>query len=136
MRVAVNPRLYDPLPDDPVLLGCECEACGRVYFPPIGLGCEMCGAGEGRLRSRALRAEGVVFAVAEVAVDPLGAAPFTVAEIVLDEGPLIRALTHPESHAPRIGDRVAARWHVVRRDDAELVEPAFATVPAESEVRP
>ncbi|MGW4353067.1 Zn-ribbon domain-containing OB-fold protein [Nocardia sp. NPDC004582] len=135
MRVAVNPRLYDPLPDDPVLLGCECEVCGRVYFPPIGLGCETCGVGEGRLRARTLRAEGVVFAVAEVGVDPLGAAPFTVAEIVLDAGPLIRALTDPESPVPRIGDRVAARWRVVRRDDAELVEPAFAAVPAGSEVR-
>ncbi|WP_157184715.1 hypothetical protein [Nocardia niigatensis] len=128
MRVAAHPRLYDPLPEDPVLNGAECAHCGRVYFPPIGLGCEICGAAESRLLPKALRAEGVVFAVADVLIDPQGAGPFTIAEIVLDGGPLIRATVHPESPALSIGDRVSARWQVVRRDDstAEVVEPAFA----------
>ncbi|WP_431968748.1 hypothetical protein [Nocardia sp. bgisy134] len=79
--------------------------------------------------SKPLPSDGVVFAVADVTMNSQGAAPFTVVEVALDAGPLIRAVAHPESPAVRIGDRVSARWHVVGHGDAgsELVEPAFAS---------
>lgn len=129
MRTAVHPRLYDPSLDDPLLKGLACANCSRAYFPPIGLGCECCGAAPDLLVSKSLPAVGTVFAVAEVNVDSQGTAPFVVAEVVLDAGPLIRAVVHPESSELRIGERVSARWHVVGRheDGSELVEPAFAS---------
>lgn len=138
MRIAANPRLYDPSPDDPVLTGAECGHCRRVYFPPLGIGCEMCGAPADQLRPEALAAEGVVHAVAEVFVSPgKTPTPFTVAEVVLEAGPLIRAVVHQDSPEVRIGDRVVGRWSVVeRRDDGgELVEPRFASVAAANGIR-
>lgn len=127
MRTAIHPRLYDPAPDDPVLNGGQCAHCGRVYFPPIGLGCENCGAPAESLTSVALATDGVVFAIAEVNVNAQGTSPFSVVEVVLDAGPLIRAAVHPASPPLQIDDRVRARWHAVKRSDAgaDLVEPAF-----------
>ena len=129
MRRAAHPRLYDPMCDDPILNGVECAHCGRVYFPPIGVGCEICGAQPEQLVPKPLAAVGVVHSVAEVYMSPgKTTTPFTIAGIVLDAGPLIRAMVHPESGRLHVGDRVSARWNVVERNDqgAEVVEPAFA----------
>jgi uncharacterized protein len=132
MRVATHPTLYDPAADDPVLRGAQCTHCGRVYFPPMGIGCEICGAPAEQLAPKLLTSNGIVFAVAEVHLAP---APFTVAEIVLDDGPLIRGIVHPDSVHVQIGDRVSARWNVVDHDaeGAEVVEPGFVVVPAAAE---
>ncbi|MFB8005249.1 Zn-ribbon domain-containing OB-fold protein [Nocardia sp. NPDC056000] len=110
-----------------MLNGGQCARCGRVYFPPIGIGCENCGAPAESLVPRALPTAGVVFAVAEVNVNTQGTKPFSVTEVVLAAGPLIRAVVHPASPPLHIGDQVRARWHVVKRNDAgaDLVEPAF-----------
>ena len=55
-------------------------------------------------------------------------APFTVAEVALDAGPLIRALLAEPAEREAIGRRVHAEWAVVRTDDEgnEVVEPRFA----------
>lgn len=137
MRIAAHPRLYDARPEEPVLSGIRCTSCGRVYFPPIGLGCEVCGAVADELVPVSLPAVGVVHAVAEVYTPALGGAPFTVAEVVLDGGPLIRVIVHAESRRPEIGDRVAARWQGVESGDAqaETVEPAFEVLARAAEVR-
>jgi uncharacterized protein len=112
-----------------VLNGVECAQCGRVYFPPVGIGCEICGAPADRLQPTALAAAGIVHAVAEVHLSPAKIeTPFTIAEIVLDGGPLIRAMVHPDvTDGLKIGDRVSARWNVIGHDDqgADVVEPAF-----------
>ncbi|AYF77359.1 hypothetical protein D7D52_30055 [Nocardia yunnanensis] len=133
MRVAVHPRLYDPSFDDPLLAGTECRECGRVYFPPMGLGCENCGAAADKLTETRFTATGVVFAVADVAV-PAQGGPFTIAEIVLDAGPLIRISVHPDSATVRIGDRVTGHWHRSRRQEAgaDLVEPMAVLVSGET----
>lgn len=128
MRIAADPRLYDPATEDPILLGNECRACGRVYFPRLGIGCESCGAGEDKLAPKALPAAGVVHSVAEVHLAPPPTkTPFTIAEIILDAGPLIRAIVHPDSATAQIGDRVSGLWNVVKVNDegADVVEPAF-----------
>jgi uncharacterized protein len=130
MRVGAHTGLYDPSDDRPVLNGSECGECGRVYFPAMGIGCEICGADADRLRPRELAAAGVVHAVAEVHLTASRTpTPFTIAEIHLDAGPLIRAMIHPDATpAPAIGDRVVGQWSVVGRDessDADVVEPAF-----------
>ena len=128
MRIAAHPRLYDPSPDVPVLNGTQCTRCKRVYFPPIGIGCEICGALAEDLRPTAIAVTGTVHALAEVRLhhgDP--EPPFTIAEIALDAGPLIRAMVHPESPPLSIGVPVTARWNIVGVDDAgaSIVEPAF-----------
>jgi hypothetical protein len=129
VRVAAHPRLYDPLPDVPVLNGTRCARCGRVYFPPIGVGCEICGAPAEDLLPTTVAATGAIHALAQVHLHP-GApeTPFTIAEIALDAGPLIRAMVHPESPPLSIGVPVTARWSTVGVDDAgaAIVEPAFA----------
>jgi uncharacterized protein len=129
MRVATHPTLYDPAADVPVLRGTQCTHCSRVYFPPMGIGCEICGADAEKLAPKSLACNGIVFAVAEVHLAP---APFTVVEIVLDDGPLIRGIVHPDSVLPQIGDPVSARWNVVDRDaeGSEVVEPGFLVMPA------
>ncbi|OXR40181.1 hypothetical protein B7C42_07763 [Nocardia cerradoensis] len=135
MRVAAQPRLYDARPEEPLLSGVECGACGRVYFPPIGLGCEVCGADA--LVPASLPAVGVVHAVARVYAPASGTAPFTMVEVLLDGGPLIRAIVHGESREPEIGDRVAARWQVTEPGDTgeQVVEPAFDVVTSVTEVQ-
>jgi uncharacterized protein len=133
VRTAAHPRLYDPLMHDPVLNGVECAQCGHVYFPPVGVGCEICGAPADQLQPKALTAAGVVHAVAEVHLSPAKTpTPFTVAEIVLDNGPLIRAMVHPDvTDGLKIGDRVSARWSVIGHEDegGDVVEPAFVRDP-------
>ena len=128
MRIAAHPRLYDPLPDVPVLSGTQCARCARVYFPPIGLGCEICGAPAEDLLPTMVAATGTIHALAQVHLHQ-GApdTPFTIAEIALDAGPLIRAMVHPESPPLSIGVAVTARWNKVGVDDAgvPVVEPAF-----------
>ena len=129
MRVAARPHLYDPLPDLPVLNGTQCARCGRVYFPPIGVGCEICGAPAEDLLPTTLAATGRIHSLAQVHLHH-GApeTPFTIAEIALDAGPLIRAMVHPESAPLSIGVPVTARWNIVGVDDvgASIVEPAFS----------
>jgi hypothetical protein len=99
-----------------------------VYFPPIGVGCEICGAPAEDLPPTRVAATGTIHALAQVHLHH-GApeTPFTIAEITLDAGPLIRAMVHPDSPTPSIGVRVTARWNTVGADDtgAAIVEPAF-----------
>lgn len=128
MRTAAHSRLYDAMPDTPILNGVVCVRCGQVYFPPLGIGCEICGAPEDQLAARPLGTAGVVFALADVHLSRGDTpTPFAIAEIVLDDGPLIRAMIHPESAPVRIGDRVRGRWNVRGHDanGTQVAEPAF-----------
>ncbi|MBN6040510.1 Zn-ribbon domain-containing OB-fold protein [Amycolatopsis sp. 195334CR] len=87
---------------DATLAGTRCARCERVYFPPLAIGCEACGAPEDQLRPMEITARGTIHALARVH----GEKPCTVAEIQLDDGPLIRAVL--SSDRPRIGDVVRA----------------------------
>ncbi|MEZ0366908.1 zinc ribbon domain-containing protein [Mycobacterium sp. pUA109] len=124
-RVGAHPRLYDAASQVPILLGVECTRCERVYFPPLDIGCESCGATE--LTPTTLAATGIVFAVATLHQHPGNPpAPFTIAEVLLDAGPLIRAMVHPDAGDLEIGARVAGRWLVTESEDqTQTVEPAF-----------
>ena len=132
MPVAAHPGLYDPDQPEPVLNGSRCTACGRVYFPPVGIGCPDCGALADQLAPAELPAAGTLYSVATVHrhrgrdIE----APFAMGEIQLDAGPLIRctmAVPEPELH---IGQQVVARWVVQRTDDDgnDVIEPRFAPV--------
>ncbi|GGN20138.1 Zn-ribbon domain-containing OB-fold protein [Streptomyces fuscichromogenes] len=128
MKIPDQSTLYEGIADRPRLRGNACSACGRVYFPPLAIGCEKCGASETHLRPESLAASGTVYSLAQVHLHRgKTPAPFTIAEIQLDAGPLIRATLAPAAAHVRIGDRVSAEWAVVRTEDNgdELVEPVF-----------
>jgi uncharacterized OB-fold protein len=129
VRVSAHPRLYDPEPDFPVLNGTQCARCQTVYFPPLGLGCEVCGATDDALERAVIAAVGTVHSLATVHVHHgQPPAPFTIAEIQLDAGPLIRAMLTGERGPIGIGDTVSALWTVTDTTDRgdDIVEPAFA----------
>jgi uncharacterized OB-fold protein len=126
VRNAAQPGLYDPQADDPVLTGVRCTSCGHTAFPANALGCESCGATDDSLPLVPLSARGVVHSYAQVQHQPTGAARYTVLEIVLADGPLIRAIA-ADDQSPSIGRPVRAIWRITSVDDEgiETVEPVF-----------
>ena len=131
MRVPAHPGLYEVEADVPSLIGTRCSACGRVYFPPLSIGCEACGATEDRLDPAALEARGVLYSLATVhSQHGAPEAPFTIAEIQLDGGPLIRGALSADAGELEIGQPVSAVWAATKADDSgdEIVEPVFAGV--------
>lgn len=128
MRVPAHPGLYGVERDVPTLNGTRCSACGRVYFPPLAIGCEVCGATEEHLEPTTLVARGVLHSLAPVHLH-FGhpPTPFTVVEVQLGDGPLIRATAAPDAGDLEIGDDVAAVWVVTKVDGQgdETVEPMF-----------
>jgi uncharacterized OB-fold protein len=128
---SAQPDLYPAEGERPSLFGQCCSSCGRVSFPPNPYGCDGCGAAAVALESRELAGAGTLAAFATVHLHPMGGieAPFTVASIVLDDGPAIRAvLTCRTDEGLAIGDRV--RSVLVPRgaddDGNEVVELRFA----------
>jgi hypothetical protein len=104
-----------------------------VYFPPLTIGCEACGATAEYLIPIPVGASGTVHSLAQVHVHRgQPPAPFTIAEIRLDDGPLIRGTLGGDADRIRIGDAVRAIWAVVAAQDDgdEVVEPAFVTAAA------
>lgn len=131
MRIAVHPGLYDPDTEIPSLLGTRCTACGGVFFPPLGIGCEICGAEANALQLEPMAADGVLHSVAIVHLHPGRGieAPFGIGEIQLDAGPLIRATLAELLDVSAIGTRMHAGWATVGTgvDGNELVEPRFVS---------
>jgi hypothetical protein len=128
-RTPAHPGLYDVAAEPPILNGTKCSECGRVYFPPLGIGCEACGAPAEHLLPVPVAAGGIVHSLAQVHLHRgQPPAPFTIAEIQLDGGPLIRGTLGPDS----VGDPVSATWVVTATQDdgAEVVEPAFVPTTA------
>ncbi len=92
----------------PVLIGHRCSDCGRVAFPPDPHACEACGAIAERLEPYDLGAVGTVQATAVVHrhhrdVPPT---PFVVSSILLDDGPLLKAVMTTDSFDIAVGERV------------------------------
>ena len=132
MKTAAHPGLYDPEDAVPTLRGTRCEACASTFFPPLGIGCEVCGATADRLTAAPIAAAGVLHSVATVHLHPGNdiSTPFAMAEIQLDDGPLIRATMIGLPGLDMIGHRVEAQWVVTRTDSDgnKIVEPRFALV--------
>lgn len=92
---SAEPELYDVSPaGQPVLRGGTCTACGYVMFPMQRYGCEQCGAFGDAIETTPLSGRGVVRA--SVMVYRLDnedlPTPFVLAEVRLDEGPVVRAV--------------------------------------------
>ena len=134
MRTAAQPQLYDA--DDsspPALKGGRCLSCGYVFFPPHRYGCEKCGAPPDRIEPAALAGKGALRSFATVHFHQGHGieAPFTVASIVLDDGPAIRALmTCRTDEGLKPGDRVRSILVAQSRDadGNETVELRFEKV--------
>lgn len=92
----------------PLLAGHRCEECGRVAFPPDPYGCEACGATVDRLSPVDLPARGRIRALAEVHRHhrPEPPTPFTVATIVLEAGPVLKAVLDQPHGWSRVGAEV------------------------------
>lgn len=128
--MAAQRGLYDIEDASARLSGSHCEACGTRFFPPLAIGCEVCGAA--MLSPIMLASSGVVYSSATVhrhagkGIE----VPFTVAEILLDEGPLIRALLTDVINTDIIGQRVTGEWVQAGQDEAgnDLIEPRFRVV--------
>lgn len=88
-----------------LLKGIRCSSCGLVLFPPQLYGCPACGAGSGELIPAALPAAGRLHSFAVVNLHPSHPTPYTILEVELDSGPLVRALA-ASNFDPRINDRV------------------------------
>jgi len=128
-----HPQLYaeqgaGDLPQAPALRGVRCR-CGHVAFPPQHQGCEVCGAHGEALEDVLLRGAGRLLASATVhrhgAEHP--PVPFTVAELALDDGPVVRGLlasSAPAGLAP--GARLVALLEEVRIGDHALRDLRFA----------
>ena len=90
----------------PALAGSTCRRCGLVAYPAERYGCERCGAPPVELAPTALAPTGTVRSSATVhrhrAADP--PVPFVVVEVVLDAGPVLRALLADPDAAGRPPD--------------------------------
>lgn len=111
-RVA-HPTLYGPAAEGGVrLFGLRCRRCARVSFPRQRYGCESCGAYGDDLLDLDLAPEGelVSFAVVHRHQGRDIQAPFVMAEVRLDSGPLLRCtLAQRHDAGLAIGNRVIGR---------------------------
>ena len=89
----------------PSLLGVRCAACGATLFPPQAFGCTSCGAHGEQLQREPIPATGLLHSYATVHRHESHPTPYTVGEVVLDAGPMVRSLLAPD-YSPRIGQRV------------------------------
>ena len=130
--VAMHPGLYDPASQQPELHGTACATCRSVFFPPITLGCEKCGATPDQLQATSIAAKGTLHSIATVHMHAGKdiEAPFTVAEVQLDDGPLIRAVMSGAATVADIGRHVRAEWVSVGAagEPEEKIEPRFTIV--------
>jgi hypothetical protein len=90
------------------LRGARCRACGTTLFPPQDYGCTRCGAHGDDLAPVNIPARGALTSFATVHVHRSHPVPFTLGEVVLDTGPVVRAELDP-ALVPVVGLRVAAR---------------------------
>lgn len=90
------------------LHGRVCGVCRLKMFPPQRYGCPGCGAFGDQLLPVRLAAIGRLHSFAVVNQHPTLETPYTVVEVELDAGPLVRALFDPAA-IPVIDGRVAGR---------------------------
>lgn len=91
------------------LVNCtSCATCGKVTFPPQDYGCTGCGAFGDALSRVGLAAKGTLLSFAVVRMHDKHPVPFTLADVELDRGPIVRA-EYESARAPVIGDRLTGR---------------------------
>lgn len=91
-----------------VLHAMKCAACGMVLFPPQRFGCLKCGAAPAELHPTAIPALGRVHSFAVVNRHQSYPTPYTIAEVELDAGVLVRCLVE-DGVAVRSGLRLGGK---------------------------
>jgi uncharacterized OB-fold protein len=127
--IAAQPGLYDPEQAEPRLKGDRCTACETASFPALRWGCQQCGAPADKLVEDDFDAAGRLISFATIHRLPGADVPYTIGEILLDAGPLIRArMTRADGSGLRFDARVRGHLVAVGRDEesgAEIVELRF-----------
>lgn len=115
----------------PVLLGGRCT-CGHTFFPMQTCACERCGKTGDALTPTTLATRGRLLATATVYTNSdrsRSAAPFVIAAIELDDGPVVRTLLDetPATTIPAVRRmrRVHAVLQAVKADDREALDLRF-----------
>lgn len=124
---SAEPQLYAVgAAGDVLLRGLRCSSCDRVSFPEQHFGCEQCGAAGDQLVAYSFTGAGVIQSIATVhryrGTDIT--APFTIAAIVLDEGPLVNGVLTDRANA-KIGAAVTATTTTATRDGSDVAELRF-----------
>lgn len=97
--------LWSETTDSAVLHARMCSSCGHMLFPPQLYGCPACGALADRLTPVTLPAAGRLHSFAVVNLHQVYQTPYTIAEVELDAGPIVRSLFDPAVE-PVIGGHV------------------------------
>ncbi len=98
----------DPTPTPALVVRCtSCRRCSSTTWPEQPFGCERCGAHGDDLAVLEVPARGTLQAFATVHTHPTVPVPFTVIEVLLDAGMVVRAVCDTE-HVPTIGTPVRA----------------------------
>ncbi|ABB05794.1 hypothetical protein [Burkholderia lata] len=98
MLPLLDPALYaetgtDVLPGAPALRAVRAPG-GQISFPPQRYGCRVSGASGAELEDVLLTGRGRLraFATVHIHPKPVPAVPFTIVEVALEDGPVVRGL--------------------------------------------
>lgn len=104
MTEAARTPTWSATPGGAVIHARHCAGCGTILFPPQEYGCTTCGAYGEALTPADIPAHGALVAACVVHNHATFPVPFTMAELKLDSGHVIRALLVGEGeprHAAR-----------------------------------
>lgn len=130
--ISALPALYDggdPESTTPSLKGICCKSCGRVAFPPQSYGCERCGASGENLEACLLSSRGRLISFARVNMHHGKdiKVPFTIGEIKLEDGPVIRVtLVEDNNTAFSLGQLVEGILVPVTKDGSEQADKVLS----------
>jgi len=111
----IRPEIFRVEDGKVIIMGTECSQCKHRWFPPLNFGCERCGSHGDDLHPVDLSSTGHIYSFTTVPESDGGM--FTLAQVVLDNGPAIRALiSDPSADQLDIGDRVEG---ITSGEDAE-----------------
>ncbi|MGC8676005.1 MAG: Zn-ribbon domain-containing OB-fold protein [Candidatus Micrarchaeia archaeon] len=103
-----------------ILLGSECENCGTKYFPPR-IVCRKCGRNT-KMKGIKFAGTGEIYSFTKIrapAEDFEELAPYTVALIKLDEGPVVEGHVIENGKPIEIGTKVRATLRRMYREGNE-----------------
>jgi len=114
------PRFWREIPQRYNLIGNQCGACDRIYFPPRE-SCPYCRRKSmGNMKEIKLGSKGkvVTYTIIYVAPEPFERqAPYPIAIIELDEGPRVTAqIVDCELEDVKIGMRVQSTFRKIQED--------------------
>lgn len=127
------PLVWRRIPERYRMIGTKCSACGTMYFPKRYV-CTRCRR-KGRMEEKQLKGNGEVYSYTVVHVPPDGfeySAPYVLAIIKLDEGPMITGqITDIDPQEAKIGLRVKSVFRRITEDGEDgIIHYAFKFVPA------